>query len=245
MKYLIDTLPIKFYHLDVQDCVSLPALVNLLFEASGKHAAANGFGLDLIREKNVSWIVSRIGIYFEKLILKSSNLKVETWIDRTIGPSTLRKFKVYSEADELLATACFSYAALNLETRQPVNVKEILGKDIADLERGKSIPIPAKVRPLKDTAKKEITSFLIKYSDLDYNQHVTTSRYIQWLVDVFSFEQYQNNYVKSIDVNFASELFYGDKVSVYAGLISEDCSGVEIQSDEKLACSAKIKLANR
>jgi len=241
MKHLNLQLPIKFYHLDFQDHISLPSLVNLLFEASGEHAQLNGFGIDTIRQNNISWIVGRIGIYLEKPLLKIPHCEIETWIDRTVGPSTLRKFRIYDHQKQLLATACFTYAALDLTTRQPVNVKEMIGDEIIDTAKGADIRMPAKVRPIKGVAEVQ-QEFQVQYGDLDYNRHATTTKYLQWMLNGFPLEMYTQKYIRSIDVNFNAELFYQDEIKVkLAG--EADTYTVELQFQEKPACLAKISWA--
>lgn len=240
MKHLVHQIPIKFYHLDCQNQIAMPALINLLFEASGKHAEAYGFGIDTIREKyNISWIVGRIGIDFNTSLKRCKAVNIETWIDRTIGPSTLRKFRVRDEKGELLATCCFTYAALNLETRQAINVWELIGSEVSDMERGKDIRMPSKVRPMKGETQL-LDTFPVKYSDLDYNQHATTAKYLQWITDAFDLTTRQQKRLQSIDVNFASELLYGDMVSTHLAKIDDSNVTVLLKSGDKTACLAKV-----
>lgn len=238
-KHFTHTIPIKFYHLDVQHQLSLPALVNLLFEASGYHAEANGFGMSTINAKGISWIVGRVGIYMARPLTHLPSCTIETWIDRTMGPSTLRKFNLYNPHNQCIATACFTYAALNLNTRQPVNVKEIIGNELTDTEYGKAIPMPAKIKPV--IAKPEIfPSFPVKYGDLDYNRHATTTKYLQWILDTFPMERHQEYAIKKMEVNFASELFYQDVVTPQTAAIQQDEYVVELTAKDKVACRAKI-----
>ncbi|MGB0524255.1 MAG: acyl-[acyl-carrier-protein] thioesterase [Flammeovirgaceae bacterium] len=238
-KHLTCTLPIKFYHLDAQNRVSLPALINLLFEASGKHAELNGFGVEKTRELGFSWIVGRIGLDCRQMLSQISQVHIETWIDRTIGPSTLRKFRIKDDKGNLLATSCFTYAGLNLTTRQPINVSEIIGDEIPDLEYGKGIRMPAKVRPAK-TEMQEHASFQVQYGDLDYNQHATTTKYVQWIMNAFPLELHEGHYVQSLDINFSNELLYGDGVNSLIAQNAEKDYTIELQTKGDVACRARV-----
>lgn len=239
MKRLRQEIPVKFYHIDAQNHISIPSLVNLLFEASGQHAENNGFGIDKIREQGISWIVGRIGIYLHAPLTRFEHLTVETWIDRTVGPSTLRKFNIFTPDNQLLGTACFTYAALDLETRQPINVLELIGTEISDLEYGKNISMPAKVRPAKTPYQLQQHA-TVAYSHLDYNQHATTTQYLKWITDAFDIEQHASQYISSIDINFATELLYGDKVSIHRAQTDSNTYTVELRTEVAMACRAKV-----
>ena len=63
-------------------------------------------------------------------------------------------------------------------------------------------------------------SFIMKrtvlYSDVDVNQHLNNSRYIEWAFDVLPFELFENNYFKKISVIFKKEMMPGTTAKIYS-----------------------------
>ena len=60
----------------------------------------------------------------------------------------------------------------------------------------------------------ELFSNQVKYSDVDLNQHLTTTRYIDWMMDTFSMDFHSKNKCKSLILNFIREIPYSEKVDI-------------------------------
>ena len=55
----------------------------------------------------------------------------------------------------------------------------------------------------------------VLYSDVDVNQHLNNSRYIEWAFDVLPFEFFENNYFKKISIIFKKEMMPGTTAKIY------------------------------
>lgn len=56
---------------------------------------------------------------------------------------------------------------------------------------------------------------VIGISDIDVNGHLNNSKYVDFIVDCFSIEQYRSCRVKSIQVNYVQEALPGDTISFF------------------------------
>jgi acyl-ACP thioesterase len=80
----------------------------------------------------------------------------------------------------------------------------------------------------------------VVYSDIDFNRHMNTLRYIDLIFDTLPLEQFEKGDAMRLDINFLAEARYGEVVSV-GYLDAEGTRQFEITSDaEKVLCRAKI-----
>jgi acyl-ACP thioesterase len=53
-----------------------------------------------------------------------------------------------------------------------------------------------------------------KYSDLDMNKHVNHCRYVDWVMDSLDVEEIKNRRIRSIQMNYISQIPLGAKVDI-------------------------------
>jgi acyl-ACP thioesterase len=100
------------------------------------------------------------------------------------------------------------------------------------------ISAPQRLRAIEpvDTMSRPVV-----YSDIDFNRHVNTLRYIDLIFDMLPLSVIEQNGGVRIDVNFIAEARYGEVMSV--GVVEQE--GVyqfEISSDSgKVLCRARLE----
>ena len=100
------------------------------------------------------------------------------------------------------------------------------------------IAMPVRLRAIEPTTK---LSRPVVYSDIDFNRHVNTLRYIDLIFDTLPLELIERNGGMRIDINFLAEARYGETITV--GSVKDE-AGVwqfEITSEERVLCRAKIE----
>ncbi|HYW96184.1 MAG TPA: hypothetical protein VE870_11385, partial [Bacteroidales bacterium] len=70
---------------------------------------------------------------------------------------------------------------------------------------------PEKLTPVEGTDTFEIRS---SYFDLDLNRHVTSSRYIDWMMDTFSLDFHESHYPVRLSVNYLKETMPGETIRI-------------------------------
>ena len=78
-------------------------------------------------------------------------------------------------------------------------------------------------------------TFKVRYTDIDSNQHVNNTKYVDWAIETLP-EEIVNNYsLDEIKVTFEKECKYGDTVNVYTDIREqEDGSLISIHKIETL-----------
>ncbi|MBO7235224.1 MAG: acyl-ACP thioesterase, partial [Alistipes sp.] len=100
------------------------------------------------------------------------------------------------------------------------------------------IAMPARLRAIEAQSE---SSRPVVYSDIDFNRHVNTLRYINLMFDTLPIDIIEKNNGLRIDINFISEALYGEVLTI--GVATEgDTWQFEISSNSgKTLCRARIE----
>ena len=52
------------------------------------------------------------------------------------------------------------------------------------------------------------------HNDIDYNGHVNSVRYLQWVLDTYPLQQFMDKKLHRIDINYQHEITYGATVTL-------------------------------
>jgi acyl-ACP thioesterase len=91
-----------------------------------------------------------------------------------------------------------------MQQHKPVSMESFLGKFPIEPNRHAIEHKPEKLR-LPNADATIGNPFTVKPSDIDMNQHVNNTRYVQWAIDCIPFEFQQTHLLAEINVNFVSE----------------------------------------
>lgn len=231
------------YRIEPQDVdftqrASVASIISYMLNVAGMDAHNKGFGVDALMGQSVTWVLSRLAVDITKQPFQYESVDIDTWVNDFNRLSSTRNF-VMRQGDEIVASGVSQWCMFDIEKRQSVDMS--LFKDVylqAMVDAPSPIAMPARLRSVEPTTT---MSRPVVYSDIDFNRHVNTMRYIDLIFDTLPLELIEQNGGLRIDINFLAEARYGDTISVGS---SKDESGVwyfEITSAEKVLCRAKIE----
>lgn len=231
------------YRIEPQDVdftlrASVSSVINYLLNVAGIDAHNKGFGVDVLQGQSFTWVLSRLAVEINRQPHQYDNVDIETWVNEFNRLSSTRNFRLMY-GGEVLASGVSQWCMLNMETRQAVDMsllKDVYERAMVDAPS----PIVAPQR-LRGGELRTVVSRPVVYSDLDFNRHVNTLRYIDMIFDALPLDIIENNNGLRIDLNFIAEARYGETLSL--GVSQE--AGVwqfEVSSNEsKTLCRAKIE----
>ena len=233
MKYAYEY-EIKYQEVDGQRKLRLFNLENYLLEVAGTVADELGFGIAKLHPMGLTWILTRMSIEMNELPTHCEKVRFETWIESNVHMLSTRDFRIYS-GDRQIGQVKSVWAVLDLEKREIVNVfNEPMFEGCVDGEviemarvRMTTIPEPTGVVPHK-----------VVYSDIDYNGHCNSCRYLQAMTDAY-LPDYYGKKVR-LDISYSKEAMLGETLQT-CYLVTED--GVQYQQKNEAgetSCSAKI-----
>ena len=212
-----------------------------LLHAAGQHADRNHFGVPDLQEQNLTWVLSRFAVEMYRYPVTEERFFVETWIEDFGRVFTTRNFKVTDEAGLVIGAGCAIWCMLDLTTRKAVDLKS--KEEYKHFATGIPCLIerPAKVGAL---ASEPVSRHRIKYSDIDFNRHTNSMKYLEWMVDLFPMEVYLNKQIKRMDINYLNEALFGEVVDICQEMPEPGRCVFDIRRGEEPICRAEILCEN-
>jgi acyl-ACP thioesterase len=207
-----DNYLVSFYEVDAKNSVFLPSLWKYLQETAWNHAHHIGIGYSDLARNDYFWVLSRLAIEMKEYPGWGDKIQVKTWLLGNSRLFALRDFSVIKEDGRVIGGAKSAWVVLNLKNRKPQRIEPFLqGLHYRPDQHGVETDMDKLPAP---GAPDEEAIFTVRYSDLDIHQHVNNSRYIEWIIDSYSFEMNQTHQISSLEINFLAESNCGDEISI-------------------------------
>ena len=235
MKYSYEY-DIKYQEVDSKRRLRLFNLENYLLEVAGRVADELSFGIRTLYPMGLTWILTRMSIEMYELPTHCDHVRFETWIESNAHMLSTRNFRIWS-GDRMIGQCKSVWAVLDLTKREIVNIfdtpmfADSVDGEVIDMPRVRMTTIPEPTGCIPHT---------IVYSDIDYNGHCNSCRYLQAITDAY-LPDYCGKKVR-LDINYSKEAMLGEILHTYY-LVTED--GVQYQmknENGETSCSAKISI---
>lgn len=188
--------------------VKLGGVVNMLIQSAINSAESLGFGFQNLKEQRLFWVLSRLTVEIYQALTWNQEAEVETWPKSVEGLLYTRDFIVRDRQQNIIARATSGWLAIDFNTKKPKIIDGIHAEMFVHLHDKHGLnKSPEK---LSGTSHGESFKVQSKYFDFDLNRHVTSTRYIDWMMDTFSFDFHKTHYPKKLSVNFMKETLPGD-----------------------------------
>lgn len=205
--------------IDGAENLRLSSLENYLLNAAGLAAEENGFGSVEMIHQGVTWVLSRLAMEMHALPMQYERFSIETWVEDYGRLLTTRHFRVYDKQENLIGHACSLWTLIDFNTRRLVNLQS--RPDLARFASGEvgGIAKPDKIAEYAEAVS--VGKHTVSYSDIDYNNHTNSMKYVDWMLDTLSLDTLYNRLVRRFDINYLHEALYGETVGIYRADIPE------------------------
>ena len=227
---------ITYQEVDDKKRLRLFNLENYLLETAGTVADELGFGIAKLHPIGLTWIITRLSVEMYELPGPCEKIRIETWIESNVHMLSTRDFRIY-KGDQLIGQCKSVWAVLDMEKREIVNIFDdpmfegCIDGEVIDMPRVRmtTIPEPTGCVPHK-----------IVYSDLDYNRHCNSCRYLQAMTDAY-LPDYYGKTVR-LDINYSKEAMLGEILQTHY-LVTDDGAQYQQKNEAgETSCSAKITM---
>jgi medium-chain acyl-[acyl-carrier-protein] hydrolase len=187
--------------------LKVSALVNMFIQIAWHHAEKLGFGTDFLHERGMVWVLSRLQLKLGWQSSWNEIIHASTWPKGIRRLFYLRDLLFTNQNGEEIVRGTSEWLMIDINARRPKlyqpenNVfkqnldKHALAGEVEALEMPVSEP--------------EIFERRVLYSDIDLNHHLTTVRYIDFMMDTFTPDFLASQPLKEIVLNFLHEIPYG------------------------------------
>ena len=223
---------IKYQEVDGEKKLRLFNLENYLLEVAGTVADELGFGIAALHPRGLTWILTRLSVEMYELPTHCEKVRFETWIESNAHMLSTRNFRIYS-GDKLIGQCKSVWAVLDLAKREIVNIFDdpmfanCVDGEVIDMPRVRmtTIPEPTGIVPHK-----------VVYSDIDYNGHCNSCRYLQAMTDAY-LPDYYGKKVR-LDINYQKEAMLSEELQTVCLVTEEGVQYQQKNSHGESSCSA-------
>ena len=208
---------------NAQQEIPLTLLAKRILETATYHAENWGVGYSTLIKENRAWVLARLAI------------------EMSSYPGIYDKYK--NPDGEIYGYARSIWSVIDIQSRTSVDITTF--RHIENNVGDKDCPIApqSKIKPVND--EKPII-YPIRYSDIDINRHINSVKYIEHILDMFSMDMYDENFIRRFEINYISEARYGDKLSFYREQLAENIYTSEIRnSSGETICRGRIEFSER
>lgn len=202
---------IRYNEVDFRGMLRPVSILDYLQDAASGHSQGSGISVRDLRQRNMTWVVSRYHIQFLSYPTFGDSLFVRTWRSRLDGHFALREFEVSDASDRPVALATSSWAIISLGTKRPVKIDTV----ISNLPTTEQRALPDEFAPLPrlDHVGME-ECYRVQMSDLDLNHHVNNTVYLKWALETVPTDILQHFAPSDVEICYRAEAVYGDAVVV-------------------------------
>lgn len=201
---------------DFSQRVKLSALFSYFQEMATEHGQILGVGRSSIQKHGVIWVLIRSRVEVERYPKMKEEIFIETWPEQPGKIEFERNFIVRDGEGIIIARALTSWVIIDVENRR-LRRSSTLEAKFPDLGREKALTCElGKIQSnnqLKLSYKKAV-----RYSDIDINEHLNNSKYVDYIMDCFSLDEHKDYQVQSIEVDYVHEALPGETIELYTDM---------------------------
>lgn len=187
-----------------------------LFQEFSKIATINAKVIGLWTPEMMNkygWVVAKQSLHIEKPISLRDVIELST----IAGNGKFASFPRYyfiSKDNENIGSCSSVWTLIDMESRRIVSPRK-LGLEIPFIDTDKTLSSPQNIHI--DIPMDFIKTKQVCYSDVDTNQHMNNTRYIEWALDMVHFDIFKDFYISDLTIQYKKEIRPMSDVCLYLG----------------------------
>jgi acyl-ACP thioesterase len=207
-----EPLRICSYDVDATRRATSPTLCRYFLEAAWNHAEALGLGFTHLRSQGKFWVLARLLCEVQEYPRWGSQAKLRTWPRGINSAFALRDFELHNETGTRLAAGSSAWLVLDAVSKRPQRLHKLL-PSLAALD-GKTALRRDPEKLIDNETWDNVLPVAVRYTDIDVNQHVNSSRYISWMLDAYPAGFHRQHWLRVLEVNYLSETLEGEQLHI-------------------------------
>ncbi len=218
--------------------VRLYTMGDLVLQAANDDADMLGFGVRDLNVDGASWVLSRMAVEMRRLPSRHEEVGVYTWVSDYGKLFTTRNMVITDGEGVEIGAAVTLWAMIDLSTRRPLDLSPLSSKGTSLVDREPPVEKPRKVGNLECTLERPYT---VTYSDIDFNGHVNSMKYLEWMVDTLPPDVPTSLGAFRFDINYIHEAKLGEALTICSALTPAGAYHFDIRNAEGVSiCKATI-----
>lgn len=173
-----ETHEIPYYECDVTGHLTIPMILNIVIKTSEAQSNSLGRGTDYLAERGLGWVITQHEMTVTKLPKVGDKIQVSTKATSYNKFFCYRDFWIRNELGEECVHIQSTFIIMDLEKRKLTSVPDEViipfgCEKSLKIKRGEKFALPEPMLT-KD--------YRIRFTDIDSNQHVNNTKYLDWMI---------------------------------------------------------------
>lgn len=217
------------------------AIISFFEDIGGRQSDIAGFGLKTIEQTRISWVLLHWKVKVLKTIKYGEPVHVKTWPRGSKGVCCFRDYEIYNNNNELCVIGTSRWALIHLENGLMKLTDELLSKYEPVNKCVFGTPNIDKLKEPENYSS--IYEYTVTRRDIDINNHMHNSCYLDLAYDALPKDVYENNTFDNFEIMYKTGALLGDKLKCFYSQVDDEYF-VTIKSEDEKTLHAIIKLKN-
>lgn len=217
------------------------SVVDYILHTAGEDADRNGFGVRDLNMHNASWVLTRMGLETYRMPEEYEDISISTWVSDVSRAMTTRNFEVFDRNGCVVAAAATNWAMIDLSARRMLDLHTLPAYDSMTQPFPVPVEMPRRLAAIREP--QNVSVHKVAYSDLDFNCHANSVKYVEWAVDTLPLEILATRRPERLDINFMHETRYGDELSITSAEADGTRSFEILAADGTPACRMAFRFS--
>lgn len=227
---------INSHDVDYKGEVRASRVLMYMQETANYHMEALHPSNDELRQRGLSFVLSRVALSCYRPLYAHETIEVQTWACEPHGLLTERCFRIF-RGDDLVAEALTLWGLIRLEDRRPVRISEV--GSTYEPEPPLELDLPRRFVLPPEAPLRLMGEHLVSYSETDQNRHMNNTCYPDMFCNYLDLEQARP---ASLIINYNTEAPLHTSLRMYRAEYDGAFFFRTIREDGKVNAEARIIL---
>lgn len=209
-----------------------------MIEVATGHANHLEIGYDTLNPLGVGWVLSRLGVEMVRTPKINEHYNVTTWIESWNRLFSERCFKFTDKDGNLFGWGRTIWATIDFATRKAADLSGLCNDIFTS--HGMVCEMP-RMRNHGVVAPTYSEALTFRYSDIDFNRHVNSVRYIEHILNLWPLSHYDACRLDRFEIAYRHECFAGDEVTLNADMSMPFEGRVDIVREGERAVTSVLR----
>lgn len=221
--------------IDLSGLTTIPSLYRKVIAAVGLNIRKEGYGIDVMAGRGLTWALARCGFEFTRRPELYSEIEIGVYKGKEDAVCHGRNIEIRDTQGELLGCGITDWCVLDRDTHRPVISRLESDLEPRDVDCGQ----PRRISLFG--AEKEVSG-QAGYSECDFNGHLNNCRYVDWFFNLLPERVTSLIRPMRLDINFKTEIMRGSEILASIKEFGERQIDFCLRQSGSVACLASLSL---
>lgn len=188
-------------------------LLLMMQEVAWAHVDRHNIGWDYLYQFNMFWAITRLHVKIYRMPKWNETVRLRTWGKISEHLTHFRDHEMADENGTIIMEATSTWVILDFTTGRPQKIENMPSYLYINEHKNAISENAPKIKAIAFPENERVYKPVV-YSDIDVNQHVNNSKYMQFALDAFEMDYIEEHELKEFFINYMWQAKKGDSYAV-------------------------------